>query len=294
MSVEMTCPLDATTASGSGRVSELKNMVTPGGRVAASAGFMRGHGTYTIDGDLHASVAGVVEQVNKLVCVKPVKSRYIGEIGDVVIGRITEAQQKRWKVETNSRLDSVLMLSSVNLPGGELRRKSLEDELMMREYLHEGDLISAEVQQLFHDGSLSLHTRNLRYGKLSQGVLVKVNPSLVKRRKTHFHNLPCGASVILGCNGYIWISRLVNEQETHTGGYAQNLDEVVPLEERQVIARLSNCVSLLASNRVLLYDTTIISAFDISLQYEIKELLKVDVGAEIALEVRAKLATETQ
>ena len=29
-------------------------------------------------------------------------------------------QQKRWKVETFSRLDSVLLLSSVNLPGGVL------------------------------------------------------------------------------------------------------------------------------------------------------------------------------
>ena len=32
--------------------------------------------------------------------------------------------QKRWKVETFSRLDSVLLLSSVNLPGGELVRKT--------------------------------------------------------------------------------------------------------------------------------------------------------------------------
>ena len=32
--------------------------------------------------------------------------------------------QKRWKVETFSRLDSVLLLSSVNLPGGELVRKA--------------------------------------------------------------------------------------------------------------------------------------------------------------------------
>ena len=31
--------------------------------------------------------------------------------------------QKRWKVETFSKLDSVLLLSSVNLPGGELVRK---------------------------------------------------------------------------------------------------------------------------------------------------------------------------
>lgn len=82
-------------------------------------------------------------------------------------------------METNSRLDSVLLLSSINLPGGELvsvagcvlhgilrsptmsywwmfshsglhvtflvmfqRRKSAEDELAMRDYLQEGDLIS--------------------------------------------------------------------------------------------------------------------------------------------------------
>lgn len=80
----------------------------------------RGHGTYEEDGYLKSSVAGLKEEVNKLISVRPLKSRYNGEIGDVVIGRITEVQQKRWKVETNSRLDSVLLLSSVNLPGGEL------------------------------------------------------------------------------------------------------------------------------------------------------------------------------
>jgi exosome complex component RRP4 len=62
-----------------------------------------------------------------------------------VVGRVIEVQQKRWRVDTNSRLHSVLLLTSVNLPGGELRRKSIEDELMMREYLKEGDLVSAEV-----------------------------------------------------------------------------------------------------------------------------------------------------
>lgn len=65
-------------------------------------------------------MAGVQEQINNLISVRPLKSRYNGEVGDVIIGRITEVQQKRWKVDTNSRLDSVLLLSSVNLPGGEL------------------------------------------------------------------------------------------------------------------------------------------------------------------------------
>ena len=48
--------------------------------------------------------------------------RYNGEVGDIVVGRILEVGMRRWKVDTHSKLDSVLMLSSVNLPGGELVR----------------------------------------------------------------------------------------------------------------------------------------------------------------------------
>lgn len=55
-----------------------------------------------------------------------IELRYGGEIGDVVIGRVVDVQQKRWKVDTNSRLYSNLLLSSINLPGGEVRRKSVE------------------------------------------------------------------------------------------------------------------------------------------------------------------------
>lgn len=43
---------------------------------------------------------------------------------------------------------------------------------MMRQYLQEGDLISAEVQDVFQDGSLSLHTRSLKYGKVRQSLFV--------------------------------------------------------------------------------------------------------------------------
>ena len=43
---------------------------------------------------LYSSVAGVVERVNQLISVRPLKSRYNGEIGDVVIGRVTEVSQK--------------------------------------------------------------------------------------------------------------------------------------------------------------------------------------------------------
>ncbi len=53
-----------------------------------------------------------------------------------------QVQQNRWKVETFSRLSSILLLSSVILPGGEPRRRGLQDQLHMKFYFKEGDLIS--------------------------------------------------------------------------------------------------------------------------------------------------------
>lgn len=179
-------------------------------------------------------------------------------------------------------MDSHLLLSAVNLPGGELRRRSVEDEQMMRKYLQEGDLISAEVQNISSDGSLQLHTRSLKYGKLSQGLLVKVFPSLVKRRKTHFHNLPCGASIILGNNGFIWICPTRNEEDDESG-FTQNLQSQVSKGDRIVIGRLRNCVLALANSKMSLYDSSILYAYEESQKYTVSELLNpmamVDVAA---------------
>lgn len=277
---------------------ESKHIVSPGDVITEDTGYMRGHGTY-IDGDkLIASVAGVVERVNKLICVRPFKTRYNGEVGDVVVGRITEVGQKRWKVETFSKLDSVLLLSSVNLPGGELRRRSAEDELMMRHFLAEGDLISAEVQSLYGDGSLSLHTRSLKYGKLREGTLVQVPPSLVKRCKTHFLNFPCGATVILGNNGYVWICPLEEDEPTLTDNQTDRItaEERPPQNiqdtDRETIARLRNCVVTLADHGVTLFITSLQYAYDASLRHSVKELLKPEIQEEIAEVVRQRLLQE--
>jgi exosome complex component RRP4 len=71
----------------------------------------------------------------------------------VVVGRISELGAKRWKVDIKARQDAILLLSSINLPGGVQRRKTESDELEMSNYFTEGDMLSAEVQQFFQDGS---------------------------------------------------------------------------------------------------------------------------------------------
>ncbi|CAI8022788.1 Exosome complex component RRP4 [Geodia barretti] len=256
---------------------ETLHLVAPGDVITTDTGFMRGHGTYhSDDGKLVASVAGVVQRINRLISVRPLQSRYAGEVGDVVVGRIVEVQQKRWKVDTFSRLESVLLLSSINLPGGVLRRRSAQDELMMRTYFTEGDLISAEVQQVFSDGSLSLHTRSLKYGKLKKGCLITVPPSLVKRCKNHFHNMLCGASVIIGNNGYVWISSMEVDQEDQIllnprdePDTTREKDIAITREERETIARLRNCIQALVARKLTLFDTSIQYTFDASRGYEV-------------------------
>lgn len=46
------------------------------------------------------------------------------------------------------------------------RRKLESDELQMRNFFEEGDLLVAEVQAFFADGAMSIHTRSLKYGKV--------------------------------------------------------------------------------------------------------------------------------
>ncbi|XP_065191094.1 exosome complex component RRP4-like [Sycon ciliatum] len=280
------------------------HIVVPGDVITKDTGFMRGHGTFTEGDTLLASVPGVIERHNKLICARPLSGRYNGEVGDVVVGRIVELAVKKWRVETNSRLRSVLNLASINLPGGVLRRRGAEDELMMREYLKEGDLISAEVQAVHGDGILSLHTRSLKYGKLGQGTLVKVAPSLIKRCKSHFHNLSCGAMVILGHNGYCWISPLVSDEEAaaaqaveHAGqrnmsSHAVAGDKTIALEDRETIARLRNCIVALSQRRQLIFDTSIVTAHEFSLRYPVKDLMKPEIIDEINAAVRQVLSSE--
>jgi len=247
-------------------VSSGVNHVIPGTVITQESGFLRGHGTYLEDDKLVATISGVVERVNKLISVRALKSRYMAEIGDVIVGRIKEVGQKRWKVDMNSSEDCILLLSSINLPGGVQRRRTEADVLLMRSYFTENDLISAEVQQFFMDGSISIHTRSLKYGKLEGGQFLAVRPVLMKRQKSSFHTLGCGVDVILGINGYIWISPPKDVPSKETAAVM-----------REKIARVRNAIEALSRQFVPIYPLTVMDTYEAGLAYPAKDMLKPEV-----------------
>jgi exosome complex component RRP4 len=265
-----------------------------------------------------ATVAGKINKTNKLLSVHPLRARYTPEIGDLVIGRIVEVQSKRWKVDVAAPLLAQLPLSAINLPGGILRRRTSADELQIRTFFSEGDLVVAEVQSVHQDGSASLHTRSLKYGKLRNGVFLAVTGTggsgasststkggvgsrsapaassgtggvVRSRRQVWTVNTANGGGnvdVILGVNGYIWISKHADgaaaassttenvsitrmEEMVSSSIYSSQNDDIAP-QTRREIARLAQCIRVLVQGGVRVDEETVMGAYEASLQVDLE------------------------
>uniref|UniRef100_A0A0D9W783 S1 motif domain-containing protein n=1 Tax=Leersia perrieri TaxID=77586 RepID=A0A0D9W783_9ORYZ len=255
---------------------------------------LKGHGTSDQDGEVVATLCGVVERVNKLVYVRTLRARYKPEVGDIIVGRVIEIAPKRWRLEINFSQDAVLMLSSMNLPDGIQRRRTAVDELNMRSIFEENDVICAEVRGFQHDGSLHLQARSQKYGKLERGQLLTVHAYLVKRRKQHFHHLEqYDVDLILGCNGFIWVGEHVvvgentNMMEDKPSLSAE-VENFTPLETRKHICRLANAVRVLSALGFTLTVELIIETAEasISSNVEINDML----GAEFYVQTAEREA----
>lgn len=254
----------------------------------------RGHGTFStpVSTAIIATVAGTLQKTNKLLSIRPLRARYTPEIGDLVVGRVVEVQTKRWKVDLSAPLLAHLPLSAINLPGGILRKRTSTDELAIRTFFSEGDLLVAEVQSIYHDGSASLHTRSLKYGKLRNGVFLAVSGTgggggVVRARRqvwtVHTGHGGGDVDVVLGVNGYIWICQhgsggaadqatsmsqgsITRLEDSVTGSIYANWNDPIPRATRREIARLAGCIRALVECGVRVDEEMVMRAYEASVE----------------------------
>ena len=220
-------------------------------------GFVAGHGTFVAPDtqQIYASIAGVVHMQDRVICVKPIRSYYRPDVGDVIVGRIVSVDHGRWLVDVNSYQHAVLNLTAINLPGGVQRRRDEEDKLHMREFFQEGDLISGEIQQVgTFDGKIMIQTRNQKYGLLKNGVLLKVDNNKIRRMKNHMMEFFSEPSIglIIGTNGYVWIEALRKGKTT----------EPITEKERIQIAVLRNAIMILDQAKIPIFKDTILKVIE--------------------------------
>lgn len=204
--------------------------------------------------------------------------RYNGETGDVVVGRVVEVANNRWKLDVNGRQHAVLQIGSVSLHGGVHRRRTVDDALQMRSYFVENDILVADVQSIYHDGAVVLHVPK-SYHKLENGVFTSVPPSLVRRLKTHFCTLSCGVDAILGNNGYIWLTQSLSEDEIELREQEDSIRTPKPIQRdtRLAIARVRNAIAILAHYYLPVHPDTIMHIFNNSLEHSVSDLLKPEI-----------------
>ena len=225
---------------------------------------------------------------------RPIRARYTPEIGDLVVGRIVEVQTRRWKVDLSAPLLANLPLSAINLPGGILRKRTTTDELQIRTFFSEGDLLVAEVQSVHQDGGASLHTRSLKYGKLRNGLSLAVSGSggggsvLRSRRQVWTVSTAHGGGdvdVILGVNGYIWICKhtaseaatpqvsITRMEGSITDAVYSNQNDDISPQTRREMSRLSGCIRALTEAGVRVDETVITKAYEASVEMEAEQML---------------------
>ncbi len=187
--------------------------------------------------------------------VRPLKARYSGDIGDVIVGRINEISGDRWMVDFGGTQLASLPLGGINLPGSVQRRRTDEDKMQMRDFFREGDVFACEIQKIHESGEVIVHCRSNKYGILRNGQLVQVDSSFVRRQASHFINIPARSGdliqIVLGNNGWIWIG-MPSKQTGHIQSLnftqMDSKDETVSQSARMEISKIRNSIVELAHN----------------------------------------------
>lgn len=186
-----------------------------------------------------------------------------------------------------------LPLSSINLPGGILRRRTAVDELNIRTFFTEGDLLVAEVQTIRNDGSATLHTRSLKYGKLRNGYFMSVSGSggsggrrggVVRSRRQVFTLQTARGGgeidVVLGVNGYIWIAKHVEPEdagkdvsitrleETASQGIYSSQNDEIGVQTRKEIARIAGVIRALVEGGRRVDEELVVKGYEASLEVD--------------------------
>lgn len=177
-----------------------KLIVVPGETIVSGLDYLAGEGCIREGKDIVAIKYGLATIEGNLVKVIPFGGVYIPRIDNVVIGQVVDITFNGWIIDINSPYQSFLPLVDVTT-------KPTQD---ISEYYDIGDIVVLKVRSV-QPRSVTLTTRERGLGKVSSGLIVKVNPvrvaRIIGRKGSMVETIKqaTNTKIVVGQNGLIWI-----------------------------------------------------------------------------------------
>ncbi len=222
---------------------ERRQIVTPGDLIA-EGNYRSGENTFEADGKLYAARIGLVEYDERTVSVVALKAFYSPQVGDTVIGVVTDITLGGWILGISAPYPALLRASDVM----ERSYRPQKDELS--HIYNIGDLVIAKIVSFDRTRDPLLTVREPGLGKVTRGQVVEITPTKIPRiigRKGSMITLikdQTECKILLGQNGVVLVNgkswedeqlaiRAIRkiEHESHTSGLTDRVTEFLKKEK---------------------------------------------------------------
>ena len=212
-------------------------VVLPGEFIGEREGRKIGRGVYLEGEKVYSKVLGIPKIEENEISVIPLAGTYIPQVGQKVIGIISEVEVSGWWVDINSPYTAFLPLGEGVEEFVDISRTDLSKFYDIK------DVIYCKILNVIKNRIVQVSMRGFGCKKLKEGVIIKVTPTKVPRiigKRGSMINLikkKTGCEIVVGQNGIIWLrgerkdkaieAILKIEKESHIIGLTEKIEKML-------------------------------------------------------------------
>ena len=212
-------------------------VVLPGEFIAERNGKKIGRGVYLESEKVYSKVLGIPRIEEDEISVIPLAGTYIPQVGQKVIGIISEVEISGWGVNINSPYTAFLPLAEGVEEFVDISRTDIS------KFYDINDVIYCKISKVTKNKIVQVSMRDFGCKKLREGIIIKVTPTKVPRiigKGGSMINLikkKTGCEIIVGQNGIIWLrgerkdkaieAILTIEKESHIIGLTEKIEKML-------------------------------------------------------------------
>lgn len=214
-----------------------RKIVLPGELIEERKGRKLGVGVYQEKEKVFAKVLGIPRISENEILVIPLSGKYIPQIGDRVIGVVSEVEISGWLVDINSPYVAFLPLAEAVEEFVDTSRVDLS------RYFDTNDIVFCKISKVTKNKTIQVSMRDMLARKLYGGTIIKVTPSKIPRiigkggSMINLIKMKTKCEIYTGQNGIVWIrgeskakaieAILTVEKESHTIGLTDKIEKML-------------------------------------------------------------------